>query len=177
MRNRRAGEEPEYRRSRENAANHKKEADRYKNVISTIIGIRTVIDRVADTQKARYNQTNTHEIARKKREIGTIAALVFAGAVAVWGTLQSHSDTQKALSDARGVADRQHDDTLTALAKTDAAIEQTRRLANAARDQVNTAIDTEKRQLRAMYLFRILKSQDLITPPARKLGYKLKMAA
>jgi hypothetical protein len=104
MPNRRAGEEPEYRRKREHAAQHEQEAGRYRNVISTISGIRTVIDRVADTQKSRYNQTDVHEKARRKREFLTIAALVIAAGVTAWGILQSHSDTRKALRDARDVA-------------------------------------------------------------------------
>jgi hypothetical protein len=122
MRNWRAGEEPEYRRKREHAAQHETEANRYKNAISTIVGIGTVIDRVAATHEARYNQTNAHENARKKREYGTIAALVLAAAVATWGIIQSHSDTRKALRDARTAAAQQHTDTIAALSKTDAQI-------------------------------------------------------
>jgi hypothetical protein len=162
MRNRRAREEPEYRRNREHAAQHEEEADRYKNVISSIGEIRTAIDRVADTNHARYDQTNNYEEARKKREIGTITALAVSAAVVAWGIIQSHSDTQQALRDAREVADRQHDDTLKALAKNDAAIEQTRRLADAAQDQAHIAKDTQQHQLRA-YVGPIYDSFRLTT--------------
>ena len=64
---------------------------------------------------------------------------MLAAAVAAGGIILSHSDTQKALRDARDLADRQHEDTLKALAKTDAAIEQTRRLADAAGQSAETA--------------------------------------
>jgi hypothetical protein len=122
MRGPNVGEKPEYRRAREDTSKHKEETNRYENIISTIIGIRTVIDSVADTHRVRYDQTNTHETARKKREYGTIAALVLAAAVAAWGIIQSHRDTQKALHDARTASDQQHADTIAAIGRTDSQI-------------------------------------------------------
>jgi hypothetical protein len=100
-------EKPKHRRNQQESWYHQTPADNDKNIITSIIGIRTVIDRVANAQQARHNQTDTHERARKKREYGTIAALVLAAAVAVWGIIQSHKDTAKALREAHITADQQ----------------------------------------------------------------------
>jgi hypothetical protein len=120
--------ESKYRRKQQEAAQHQEEVSRYQKIIADAIGTRTAIDRMADTQKQRYDQTNTHERARKWREYGTIAALFLAAGVAAW-----------ALCDARIAANQQHKDTLTALSKTDAAIAESRRLADAANKSANLA--------------------------------------
>jgi hypothetical protein len=121
MYSRRTGGNPEYRRNRKSPTHHKEEANRHKALISALIDIRSVIDRVASTHEAHYNQTNTHESKRRKREIATIIALAVAALVTVWGIIQSHSDTRKALRDARTVATQQHHDTLNALSRADDA--------------------------------------------------------
>src|SRR5271169_1519879 len=155
----RIGEKPEYRRNQEHTAQHKEGATRYENIIASVVGIRTVIDRVANTQQARHQQTDTHERARRKREFGTIAALIIAAGVAAWGIIQSHSDTKKALTDARITAAQQHTDTLTALAKTDDTITAMKTQANTMRDQFNAFIRTQRA---SMFITDFFVSPNLI---------------
>jgi hypothetical protein len=115
-------EKPRHNRNQQDHRSYTTTPEQDKNIIDTIVGIRTVIDRVANTQQARYKQTDTHERARKKREYGTIFALFLAAWVAAWGIVQSHRDTNRALKEARTTAAQQHTNTLAALDKIDATI-------------------------------------------------------
>jgi hypothetical protein len=101
-----------------------------KTVISGIIGIRAAIDRA-------WSKQREHERAKAKRDYATIAALVVASGVAAWGIIQSHSDTRKALGDARASSTQQHADTLTALDKTDATVAALQAQAQAMRGQLD----------------------------------------
>jgi hypothetical protein len=96
-------------------------SDSDKNIVSGITGIRATIDRVANAQQARYNQIDRHERAKRTRDWITILALLVAAGVAAWGIIRSHSDTERALRDARTVAKQQHNDTLNALSRADEA--------------------------------------------------------
>jgi hypothetical protein len=100
---------------------YKTTSDSDKNIVTGITGIHATIDRVANAQQARYSQTDRHERAKAKRDWITISALLVAAGVAAWGIIRSHSDTERALSDARRVANQQHDDTLNALSRADEA--------------------------------------------------------
>lgn len=176
MRNRQLGEEPEYRRNRNNVAKQQERTNRHNDIIAAAAGISAIADRISRTQEAIRKQTEIIEKARKHREITTIVALFVAAGVALagagvasWGIVQAHRDTHKALNDARITAGQQHADTLTALAKTDdtiaalnAQVVETRRLAN-------TAGDTEKRQLRAY----ISASEVHVFPTTDKNGGNL----
>ena len=108
-----------------------------KNIIAIIIGIRTVIDRLASTQQDYYNQTDRRERAKAKRDWLTIVALASAAGVAAWGITQSHSDTNRALDEAHATATQQHTDTLSALNKTDDTIAVLREQTRAMRDQLD----------------------------------------
>jgi hypothetical protein len=110
-----------YSRNQQETQYYQNASDRDKNIITGIIDIRAVIDRVANAQQARHNQADRHERAKAKRDWITILALAGAAAVAAWGILRSHSDTERALRDARRVANQQHDDTLNALSRADDA--------------------------------------------------------
>jgi hypothetical protein len=111
-----------YSRNQQKARYHQYSSDRDKNIVAGIIDIRTAIDRVANAQHARHNQTDRHERAKAKRDWITITALIIAAGVAAWGILRGHWDTERALADARETARQQHVDTLAALAKTEQTI-------------------------------------------------------
>jgi hypothetical protein len=135
---------PEYRRKRESIAHHKENAERYRNLVAGIVGIRADMDRVAHTQQARQKQTDTHERAKARREYGTVGALVAAAGVAAWGIIQAHGDTNRALRDAQTVAERQHEDTLTVLGKTDSQIAALQTQAEIMRGQLNIMVDQKR---------------------------------
>ena len=114
----------------EYAARNREETTRYKNVISAISGLRAAIDRIANINRARENQTEKHEKRRQYREYGTIIALAAAAGVAAWGIIQAHIDTNRALRDARTAAVRQH-------AETDASIAALKEQSGIMRGQLN----------------------------------------
>jgi hypothetical protein len=138
-----------------------------KNIITGILGIRTVIDRVAGAQQARHDQADRHESAKAKRDWWTILALAGAASVAAWGILQSHSDTKRALRDAQAVAAQQHSDTLAALSRTDALTAATQSQAGETDQLVKTGRDTAEQQLRA---YVGIKGDVLLRCPSCNVG-------
>jgi hypothetical protein len=141
-------EKSQYREKQEAAQNRRDEAEKRQRDIEKS----DTFERIVEEQRATREQQDRHEQAKRDRDNRTIFGIWATALAALITVIVAHIDTRGVIDEAHQSAAKQHTDTLAALAKTDAAIAETRRLADAARDQANVAKDTEQRQLRA-YVF------------------------
>lgn len=83
--------------------------------ISTVIAISTMINRVVNEQVASREQQERHESGKRNREIATICVIAATAVIALATLVVTHFDTERALSEARDAAERQHADTVAAI--------------------------------------------------------------
>jgi hypothetical protein len=149
--------EPEYHSKQQSASEHRERTQRHDQNLRAIAAITAGIDRIAVEQQTNRDQRERHETGKRRREQTTIAVIAATAITALITLGVTHCDTVRAITEARIASDRQHDDTVAALAQTNVAISETRRLADAAKKSSYIAEDTEIRQLRA-YVFPVRAS-------------------
>lgn len=113
--------EPEYRRRRNMAAETRESADNHKEIMRALTTLTASVDSVAAQHSASRQQAGHHEKGKRIREWLTFAALMAAVAVALFTLRVSHSDT------------------LEALEKTEASINESKHLTEAAVALAETA--------------------------------------
>jgi hypothetical protein len=111
-----------YRRKHEQSVEHRKTAQQHEENITAVLSATTSIDRVVTEQHASRHEQDSRENARRIREWLTIVALVITAFVGGYGIWRTHRDTVTAITEAHTSANQQHQDTLSALSKTDANI-------------------------------------------------------
>jgi hypothetical protein len=139
MRGFRFWEEREYKEKQEVAAENRDRAKYHEDSTRSITAVAAQIDRIATGQQARRDQRERHETHRGRREWITIAAISATAIFALLTMIVTHVDTMRVIKAARTAAAEQHNDTVVALSKTDAAIAESRRLADAANKSANLA--------------------------------------
>jgi len=142
-------EKPQYGEKQEATQNRRDEAEKRERDIEKS----DTFKRIVEEQRATREQQDRHEQAKRDRDNRTMWGVWATAVAALITVIVAHIDTRGVIDEAQRSANQQHTDTLAALARSDAAIAEARRLADAARDQANTATDTEKRQLRAYVHF------------------------
>ena len=126
------GVEPEYKKKQKTAKEHRERAEQHQALIQSM-------KRVADEQEATRDQHERHERGKRRRECSTIVAISATAVIALLTLMITHFDTVRVIEEARTSSETQHSDTVLALAKTDKAIEESHRLAEAAGVQADAA--------------------------------------
>jgi hypothetical protein len=156
-----------------------------ENIRHLTTNITSRIDGIVTEQQAARDQRERHESAKRKRELATIAAIAGTAIFALLTIIVTHVDTMRVIKAARAAATQQHDDTVVALRKTDAAVAESRRLADAANKSANLA-EAAARAWVAAVRFEFAHSSDTAEPlkvriatqnvgrePARALTHRL----
>jgi hypothetical protein len=177
--------EPEYKKKRVIAAENRDRAQHHEDNKRNIIAVAAAIDHVATEQQAYLNQLERHDTLRGSRERITIAVIAATAVVALLTMIVTHVDTMRVIKATRTAATEQHNDTVVALGKTDAAIAESRRLADAANKSANLA-EAASRAWVAPIRFEFAHPNDATDPlkvrvviqnvgrePARALTHKL----
>jgi len=140
-------------KQKQHTAGHQRDRQNHEDQMKVV----AALDRMTAEHKSRRNQEHAHESKKSFREWATIIAVSGATAVAVMAVVVSHGDIRRTLKDARWAARQQHQDTLAALAKAEAANAEATRTANAAAEQASVAREREQAELRA-YVYSTINS-------------------
>jgi hypothetical protein len=178
-------QEPEYKKKQVIAEENRDRAKHHEENGRNIIAVAAAIDHVAAQQQAYRDQRAGHETHRGGRERITIAVIGVTALLALATIIVTHVDTMRVIKATRTAANEQHNDTVVALAKTDAAIAESRRLADAANKSANLA-EAASRAWVAPIRFEFAHPNDATDPlkvhvviqnvgrePARELTHKL----
>lgn len=106
------------------------------NTARAIITLNTSIASISAQQTASANQANRHEQNKSLRDWFTFGALVTTAFAALLAMIVSHSDTRGLIKDEKHASAQQHNDTIAALAKTDATISALKAQADTMRNQL-----------------------------------------
>src|SRR6202043_1975624 len=102
-----------------------------KKIIRAVVSLNAHIDGVSAEHAANRYQAKDRK-KKKQRDWATFGALLSAAIPAIITLIFAHLDNRAIIRESRRTADQQHNDTVAALAKTDAAIAETKRLADEA---------------------------------------------
>src|SRR4051794_3697696 len=116
MRKGEIGKEPEDRRKQESAEKHRDETKKHEEQIHAITAVVTAVDRIATEHQANRDQRDRQERESRQLERRTLCGIWTAAFFALLAVTVTHCDTRDLITDTREIADRQHKDTLKALA-------------------------------------------------------------
>jgi len=125
------GEEPQYKKKKQSAEEHRNRTQQHEEHIRAIASISTVIHGVIGEQRAANDQRERQEDGKRKREWTTIIAIGTTAVVALLTLFITHCDTLDVIHEARIASEQQHADTLAALNMAADANVQSRRMAQA----------------------------------------------